>query len=78
MSAADTPVPPLVRLVSDPLRWRLLRELTRSDLRVRELVAAVEQPQSLVSYHLAKLRAAHLVTARRSTFRQVSRSPIIA
>jgi protein-tyrosine-phosphatase/DNA-binding transcriptional ArsR family regulator len=61
-------VPPFVRLVSDPLRWRLLHELARSDLRVRELVAAVGQPQNLVSYHLARLRTAHLVTARRSSF----------
>ncbi len=69
MFAAGTRVPPpFLRLVGDPLRWRLLHELARSDLRVRELVDAVEQPQSLVSYHLAKLRAARLVTARRSTF----------
>ncbi len=54
--------------MSDPLRWRLLHELARSDLRVRELVAAVGQPQNLVSYHLAKLRTAHLVTARHSSF----------
>lgn len=67
MSVADEP-PPFVRLVGDPVRWRLLRELAQSDLRVRELVAAVGQPQNLVSYHLAKLRAARLVTARRSSF----------
>jgi ArsR family transcriptional regulator, arsenate/arsenite/antimonite-responsive transcriptional repressor / arsenate reductase (thioredoxin) len=69
MPAADARVPPpFVRLVGDPLRWRLLHALARSDLRVRELVTAVEQPQNLVSYHLAKLRAARLVTARRSSF----------
>jgi protein-tyrosine-phosphatase/DNA-binding transcriptional ArsR family regulator len=61
-------LPPFVRLVGDPLRWRLLHELAQSDLRVRELVEAVDQPQNLVSYHLAKLRAAQLVTARRSSF----------
>jgi protein-tyrosine-phosphatase/DNA-binding transcriptional ArsR family regulator len=59
--------PPFVRLASDPLRWRLLCELARSDLRVRELVALVGQPQNLVSYHLGKLRAGGLVTARRSS-----------
>jgi protein-tyrosine-phosphatase/DNA-binding transcriptional ArsR family regulator len=69
MSGVDASVPPpFVRLVGDPVRWRLLRELARSDLRVRELVAAVGQPQNLVSYHLGKLRAARLVTARRSSF----------
>lgn len=69
MPASGVPAPPpFVRLVGDPLRWRLLHELADSDLRVRELVEAVAQPQNLVSYHLAKLRAAHLVTARRSSF----------
>jgi ArsR family transcriptional regulator, arsenate/arsenite/antimonite-responsive transcriptional repressor / arsenate reductase (thioredoxin) len=60
--------PPLARMAVDPLRWRLLRELSRSDRRVRELVALAGQPQSLVSYHLAQLRASGLVRARRSSF----------
>jgi protein-tyrosine-phosphatase len=58
----------VVRLLADPLRWRLLRELASSDRRVRELAAAVGQPQNLVSYHLRQLRAGGLVTARRSSF----------
>jgi protein-tyrosine-phosphatase len=45
-----------------------MRELASGDQRVRELTAAVGQPQNLVSYHLAQLRAAGLVTARRSSF----------
>jgi protein-tyrosine-phosphatase/DNA-binding transcriptional ArsR family regulator len=65
---SDALVPPFLQLVGDPLRWRLLHELAGSDLRVRELVQATEQPQNLISYHLAKLRAAGLVTARRSSF----------
>jgi ArsR family transcriptional regulator, arsenate/arsenite/antimonite-responsive transcriptional repressor / arsenate reductase (thioredoxin) len=60
--------PPFVRLAADPLRWRLLRELARSDRRVRELVTLAERPQNLVSYHLGRLRAAGLVVARRSSF----------
>jgi ArsR family transcriptional regulator, arsenate/arsenite/antimonite-responsive transcriptional repressor / arsenate reductase (thioredoxin) len=60
--------PPFVRLAGHPLRWRLLGELARSDRRVRELVALVDQPQNLVSYHLGRLRAGRLVRARRSTF----------
>src|SRR5439155_17207152 len=60
--------PPFARMAADPLRWRLLRELSRSDRRVRELVALPGQPQSLVSYHLAQLRASGLVRARRSSF----------
>jgi len=60
--------PPFVRLAGHPLRWRLLGELARSDRRVRELVALVDQPQNLVSYHLGRLRNGRLVRARRSSF----------
>jgi protein-tyrosine-phosphatase len=45
-----------------------MRELASSDRRVRELAAAVGQPQNLVSYHLRHLRLGGLVTARRSSF----------
>lgn len=60
--------PSFVRLAAHPLRWRLLTELAGTDLRVRELVALVEEPQNLVSYHLRILRGAELVTATRSSF----------
>jgi protein-tyrosine-phosphatase len=56
-----------VQLVAHPLRWRLLHELAGSDRRVRELTGLVDEPQSLVSYHLARLRAGGLVRARRSS-----------
>jgi protein-tyrosine-phosphatase/DNA-binding transcriptional ArsR family regulator len=59
-------LPPFVQLVAHPLRWRLLRELTRSDRAVRELTELVGVPQNLVSYHLRGLRAGGLVSARRS------------
>jgi ArsR family transcriptional regulator, arsenate/arsenite/antimonite-responsive transcriptional repressor / arsenate reductase (thioredoxin) len=55
-------------MLADPVRWRLMRELASGDWRVRELAAAVGQPQNLVSYHLRQLRAGGLVTARRSSF----------
>jgi ArsR family transcriptional regulator, arsenate/arsenite/antimonite-responsive transcriptional repressor / arsenate reductase (thioredoxin) len=58
--------PVFLRLAGHPLRWRLLGELARSDLQVRELTTLVGQPQNLVSYHLGLLRRADLVTARRS------------
>ncbi len=45
-----------------------MRELASGDRRVRELVAATGQPQSLVSYHLRQLRSGGLVSARRSSF----------
>jgi ArsR family transcriptional regulator, arsenate/arsenite/antimonite-responsive transcriptional repressor / arsenate reductase (thioredoxin) len=60
--------PTFVRMAAHPVRWRLLAELADSDYRVRELVARVDQPQSLVSYHLRLLRDGGLVTATRSSF----------
>jgi ArsR family transcriptional regulator, arsenate/arsenite/antimonite-responsive transcriptional repressor / arsenate reductase (thioredoxin) len=60
--------PPFVRLAAHPVRWRLLTALAIGDLRVRELVARLDLPQNLVSYHLRLLRDGGLVTARRSTF----------
>jgi len=58
--------PGFVRLAAHPVRWRLLRELGRSDRQVRELCALVGRPQSLVSYHLGRLRGDGLVSMRRS------------
>jgi len=68
MSARQNQAPPeFLALAGHPVRWRLLVELARSDLQVRELTALVGQPQSLVSYHLGRLRAGHLVGMRRSS-----------
>jgi len=67
-SGTQSAPPPFARMAADPLRWRLLRELARSDRRVRELVTLAGQPQNLVSYHLGQLRASGLVRARRSSF----------
>jgi ArsR family transcriptional regulator, arsenate/arsenite/antimonite-responsive transcriptional repressor / arsenate reductase (thioredoxin) len=62
-------LPPVVfQLAGHPLRWRLLRELAWSDRRVRELMVLLDEPQSLVSYHLRRLRAADLISVRRSSF----------
>src|SRR5215217_1530024 len=58
--------PPFLRLAGDPLRWRLLSELARSDRRVGELCELAGQRQSLVSYHLRRLRDGGVVSARRS------------
>lgn len=57
-----------VRAAGHPVRWRLMAELARGDLRVRELVGRVGERQNLVSYHLRLLRDGGLVTSRRSTF----------
>ena len=59
--------PPFLRLAGHPLRWRLLAELARSDRRVGELCALSGRRQSLVSYHLRRLRDGGLVSMRRSS-----------
>lgn len=59
--------PPFLQLAGHPLRWQLLSELAHSDRQVRELSAALGRPQNLVSYHLARLRGARLVSMRRSS-----------
>ena len=68
VSAGQDAAPPeFLRLAGHPVRWLLLSELARSDRQVRELKALLGQPQSLVSYHLARLRASGLVAMRRSS-----------
>jgi protein-tyrosine-phosphatase len=64
--ATSAAPPPFLRLAGHPLRWRLLSELARSDLRVGELCALAGRQQSLVSYHLRRLREGGLVSTRRS------------
>jgi len=64
---AQAAPPEFLQLAGHPLRWRLLGELARSDRGVQELTELVGEPQNLVSYHLAKLREARLVFARRSS-----------
>ena len=54
-------------VVADPHRWRLLAALAASDRRVGELTGLTGAPQSLVSYHLAQLKAGGLISARRSS-----------
>lgn len=64
----DAGAPPgFVRLAAHPVRWQLLEALVQSDRAVRELTELVDEPQSLVSYHLRRLRDGGLVSARRST-----------
>lgn len=68
MPAATVPPPPAVlALLAHPVRWGLLDALAASDRPVRELTTIVDEPQSLVSYHLRKLRDAGLVRAHRSS-----------
>ncbi len=63
----DAAPPEFLRLAGHPVRWLLLSELARGDRQVRELKALLGQQQSLVSYHLGRLRAGGLVAVRRSS-----------
>src|SRR5215211_9026505 len=67
MVAVDARPPRFLELAGHPLRWQLLSDLARSDRRVGELCELGHQRQSLVSYHLRRLREAGLVSARRSS-----------
>jgi protein-tyrosine-phosphatase/DNA-binding transcriptional ArsR family regulator len=62
----DGSPPRFLRLAAHRLRWRILGELAYSDRRVGELCALLGRRQSLVSYHLGRLREGGLVSRRRS------------
>ncbi|MCX7847328.1 MAG: metalloregulator ArsR/SmtB family transcription factor [bacterium] len=55
----------IARALADPLRLRLLAVLRRRQLCASQLVVFAGEPPSTVSGHLAILRAAGLVSARR-------------
>jgi protein-tyrosine-phosphatase len=58
--------PPLIKLLADDLRWRIVTTLAQSDRRGQDLVRLLQRPQNLVSYHLKQLRQHNLVAERRS------------
>ncbi len=66
-SSPSPQVPGFLRLLAHDVRWRLMLALARSDHRVHELIALLDQPANLVSYHLKKLREGELVHERRSS-----------
>lgn len=67
IEAASLPPLQFLQLLADEQRWRILQELARSDRKVGELTQLLARPQNLVSYHLAGLRDAGIVTSRRSS-----------
>ena len=64
--ARFAPLPLLLELLADDLRWQIVSALARSDRRAQELVAQLGEPANLVSYHLKRLKQASLVRQRRS------------
>lgn len=55
----------MFRAFSDPTRLRILNLLTGGELCVCDLVRVIDVPQPKISRHLAYLRRAKLVTARK-------------
>jgi DNA-binding transcriptional ArsR family regulator len=53
------------RVLGDPTRVRIVRELLEGDRSVGDLVTLLDAPQSRVSNHLACLRWCRVVTSRR-------------
>ena len=62
--AADRAVA-VLKAVADPMRYRLLWALTRSELAVSALAELTGAHVAATSQHLAKLRSAGLVASRR-------------
>lgn len=61
---APAPVSGLLKVLADPTRLRILALLEREELRVGELVQALDMSQSRVSNHLRLLREAGLLDER--------------
>lgn len=60
---ADVLSPPaLLKVLGEPVRWRIVELLAAEDLCVCHLVDELALPQPLVSHHLRALRHAGLVT----------------
>ncbi len=60
--------PEILRILANDMRWKLIQILLLSDYRVSELVAVIDQPTNLVSYHLKALREIGIVSTRRSDY----------
>ena len=60
----DCPAPEL-RVLAEPLRWRIVELLAAEELCVCHLVEMLDTSQSLISHHLRVLREAGLVDTER-------------
>jgi ArsR family transcriptional regulator len=57
----DAPRDEVLRVLADPVRWRIVELLAAEELCVCHLVEELDIGQSLVSHHLRALREAGLV-----------------
>ena len=58
----------LFRVMADPIRLRILHLLHTGDLCVGDLVSVLDVPQPTASRHLASLKRAGLITARKNSY----------
>jgi ArsR family transcriptional regulator len=65
VAIANSPVDLMFRAFSDRTRLRILHMLRGGELCVCDLVTVIDVPQPKISRHLAYLRRAGLVTARK-------------
>src|SRR3954465_10572102 len=63
--AEDAELLAAFKLLAEPKRFRILRSLMRAERCVCELIDELGVAQSLASHHLATLRRAGLIRARR-------------
>jgi ArsR family transcriptional regulator len=59
------PVADLLKVLGEPVRWRIVERLAAEELCVCHLVEDLDLAQPLVSHHLRVLREAGVVTSER-------------
>lgn len=68
------PLKPMLKALGEPLRWRILVELSAGEpLMVIELAGRLRRSPDLISKHLAVLRAAGMVETGRGRLYQIPR-----
>ena len=65
MQSATTPTDRIFQVLADPSRRAIFESLTRGEAAVKDLTARFDISQPAVSQHLATLKAAGMVNARR-------------
>lgn len=58
----------LFRVIADPIRLRILHLLRAGELCVADLVTVLDVPQPTASRHLAYLKQAGLISARKNSY----------
>ncbi|HKK82707.1 MAG TPA: metalloregulator ArsR/SmtB family transcription factor [Atribacterota bacterium] len=56
----------LLKVIAHPVRLCIVRRLIKNPCNVSEMYICLEKPQSTISQHLAKLRAARIIKGERT------------